>query len=58
MSPDNITVIPNLPQFRFGQYEFQKMGQIGSTEMYLILAKFGITVMSSGLILTTGSVND
>ena len=31
------------------------MGQIGSTEMYLILENFGITVMSSGLILIAGS---
>ena len=31
------------------------MGQIGSKEMCLILAKFGITVMSSRLIDITGS---
>ena len=31
------------------------MGQIGNTEMYLIWEKFGITVMSSGLIDITGS---
>ena len=31
------------------------MGGIGSTEMYLIWDKFGITAMSSGLILITGS---
>ena len=32
------------------------MGRIGSTEMYLILDKFGITVMFLGLILITGSI--
>ena len=31
------------------------MGQIGSTEMYLIWDKFGITEMYSGLIDITGS---
>ena len=31
------------------------MGRIGSTEMYLIWEVFGIMVMSSGLIIITGS---
>ena len=31
------------------------MGRIGSKEIYLTWAKFGITVMSSGLIDITGS---
>ena len=39
-----------------GRYEFQKIGQIGSTEIYLIWANFGITVMCSGLIDITGSI--
>ena len=52
MSPEDITVCPKL---NLGRYKFQKMGRIGSREMYLIWAKFGITVMFSGLILITGS---
>ena len=31
------------------------MGQIGSTEMYLIWERFGPTVISAGLIIITGS---
>ena len=38
-----------------GQYKFQKMGRIGSTEMYLIWEVFGIMVMFSGHIIITGS---
>ena len=45
----------NSPKLNLGQYEFQKMGRIGSTEMNLIWENFGITKMCSGLIDTTGS---
>ena len=55
MSPDDITIIPNFAQIKSGLYKLQKMGRIGSKEIYLIWAKFGITVMSSGLIDITGS---
>ena len=44
-----------LPKLNLGRYKIQKMGQIGSTEMYLIWEVFGITLMSSGLIIITGS---
>ena len=55
MSPEHNSVIPNSPKLNLGWYEFQKMGRIGSTEMYLIWANFGITEMCSGLIDITGS---
>ena len=38
-----------------GRYEFQKMGRIGSTEMYLIWEWFGPTINSGGLTIITGS---
>ena len=36
-----------LPKLNFGRYKYQKISQIGSTEMYLIWEVFRITVMSS-----------
>ena len=44
------------PKLNLGWYKFQKMGWIGNTEMYLIWEKFGITGMSSELILIAGSM--
>ena len=38
-----------------GRYKLQEMGRIGSKEVYLIWAKFGITEIYSGLIDITGS---
>jgi len=55
MSSEHISVIPKFPKLNLGQYEFQKMGQMGSKEMYLIWENFGITEMCSGLIDITGS---
>ena len=48
-------MVQTVPKLNLGRYEFQKMGRIGSTEMYLIWDKFGITKMCSGLIDITGS---
>ena len=56
MSPEQISVIPNLAQIKFGLIKLQKMGRMGSKEIYLIWAKFGITEICSGLIDITGSI--
>ena len=59
--PVSLFVVDKLVQFQIfpksnlGQHKFQKIGRIGSTEMYLIWEVFGIMVMSSGLIIITGS---
>ena len=58
MSPAEMTVGPNRSQIKFGRYEFQKMGRIGSTEMYLIWEQFGPAVISARLIIITGSSFD
>ena len=54
MSPDDLELFQNSPELNLGRHKFQKMGGIGSTEMYLIWEKFGIAVMLSGLILIAG----
>ena len=43
------------PKLNLGRYKLQKMGWMGSKEIYLIWAKFGITEICSGLIDITGS---
>ena len=55
MSPEHISVIPKFSQIKLGRYEFQKMGRIGSAEMYSIWVNFCTTEMCSGLIDITGS---
>ena len=42
-------------KLNLGRYEFQQMSRIGSTEMYLIWKRFGPTIISTGLIITTDS---
>ena len=58
MSHDNITIIPNLAQIKY----ISVLPIRPFFEIYispnLIWDKFGITVMSSGLILITGSNSD
>ena len=43
-------LVQTVPKLNLGRYEFQKMGRIGSTEMYLIWKRFGPTIISAGLI--------
>ena len=55
MSPEHILVIPKLPQIKY--ISVQPIGPFFEITIgpNLIWEKFGITVMSSGLIIITGS---
>lgn len=44
-------LVQTVPKLNLGRYEFQKMGLIGSTEIYSIWEWFGPTIISAGLII-------
>ena len=48
MSPEHISVISKFSQIKYGPIGFSNNGPIGSTDMYLIWANFGINLRNFG----------